>query len=158
LDGLAVPPAAKRRTLRALAAGRSLDAVTNGAGARPEDPHAGLLAAIQGQDPRGVRAFVEDVLAIAGISAVGGRSAGEIAERFLAKAAAQAHGGAGLNAENRAVLDRYRAIAGHPDAAARDLRALVADANIRHDALSAALDLFEERTGFIAARGLPIER
>jgi ATP phosphoribosyltransferase regulatory subunit len=156
---LAVPPAAKRRTLRALAAGRSLDAVTNGAeGTRPEDPHAGLLAAIQGQDARGVRAFVEDVLAIAGISAVGGRSAGEIAERFLAKASAQAHGGAGLNAENRALLDRYRVIAGHPDAAARDLRALVADAGIRHDALAAALDLFEERTGFIAARGLPIER
>ena len=39
-----------------------------------------------------------------------------------------------------------------------DLRALVADAGIRHDALAAALDLFEERTGFIAARGLPIER
>ncbi len=96
LDGLAVPAAAKRRTLRALAAGRSLDAVTNGAeGAPGEDRHAGLLAAIQGQDPQGVRAFVEDVLAIAGISAVGGRSAGEIAERFLGKAAAQANGGAG---------------------------------------------------------------
>ena len=156
LDGLSVPPAAKRRTLRALAAGRSLDGVTNAV--TTEDPHAGLLAAIQGQDPKGVRAFVEDVLAIAGISAVGGRSAGEIAERFLAKAAAQANGGSGLNAENRAVLDRYRVIAGHPDAAARDLRALVADANVRHDALSAALDLFEERIGFIAARGLPIER
>jgi ATP phosphoribosyltransferase regulatory subunit len=34
----------------------------------------------------------------------------------------------------------------------------VSDAQIRHDALAAALDLFEERTGFIAARGLPIER
>jgi ATP phosphoribosyltransferase regulatory subunit len=56
------------------------------------------------------------------------------------------------------VLDRYRAIAGHPDAAARDLRGLVAEAGLRHDALSAALDLFEERTGFIAARGLPIDR
>lgn len=156
LDGLGVPPAAKRRTLRALAAGRSLDAVTNGAGTGGEDPHAGLLAAIQGQDPRGVRAFVEDVLAIAGISAVGGRSAGEIAERFLGKAAAQANGGAGLNAENRAVLDRYRAVGGDPDAAARELRALVRDANVRHDALDAALDLFEERTGFIAARGLDI--
>ena len=156
LDGLAVPPAAKRRTLRALAAGRSLDGVTNATA--PDDPHAGLLAAIQGQDPRGVRAFVEDVLAIAGISAVGGRSAGEIAERFLAKAAAQANGGAGLNAENRAVLDRYRAIAGDPDAAARDLRALASEAGIRHDALAAALDLFEERNGFIAARGLPLER
>ncbi|MFD0938060.1 ATP phosphoribosyltransferase regulatory subunit, partial [Methylobacterium trifolii] len=123
-----------------------------------EDPHAGLLAAIQGQDPRGVRAFVEDVLAIAGFSAVGGRSAGEIAERFLGKATAQANGGAGLNAENRAVVDRYRAISGDPDTAARDLRALATDANVRHDALDAALDLFEERNGFIAARGLPLER
>ena len=157
LDGLGVPPAAKRRTLRALAAGRSLDAVTNGIqGTQDEDPHAGLLAAIQGQDPRGVRAFVEDVLAIAGISAVGGRSAGEIAERFLAKAAAQANGGAGLNGENRAILDRYRAVGGDPDAAARDVRALVADAGVRHAPLDAMLDLFEERTGFIAARGLDI--
>lgn len=155
LDGLGVPPAAKRRTLRALAAGRSLDGITNAA--TPEDPHAGLLAAIQGQDPRGVRAFVEDVLAIAGISAVGGRSAGEIAERFLAKASAQASGGAGLNAENRAVIERYSAIAGDPDAAARSLRALVAEAGIRHGALDAALDLFEERNGFIAARGLALD-
>ena len=39
--------------------------------------HAGLLAAIEGQDPAGRRArFVEDVIAIAGISRVGGRSAG----------------------------------------------------------------------------------
>lgn len=155
LDGLGVPPAAKRRTLRALAAGRPLDGLANAAA--PEDPHAGLLAAIQGQDPRGVRAFVEDVLAIAGISAVGGRSAGEIAERFLAKAAAQASGGAGLNAENRAVIERYSAIAGDPDAAARDLRALVAEAGLRHGALEAALDLFEERNGFIAARGLALD-
>ncbi|GJD88753.1 ATP phosphoribosyltransferase regulatory subunit [Methylobacterium hispanicum] len=155
LDGLGVPPAAKRRTLRALAAGRPLDGLVNAAA--PEDPHAGLLAAIQGQDPRGVRAFVEDVLAIAGISAVGGRSAGEIAERFLAKAAAQASGGAGLNAENRAVIERYSAIAGDPDAAARDLRALVAEAGLRHGALEAALDLFEERNGFIAARGLALD-
>ncbi|WP_264050254.1 ATP phosphoribosyltransferase regulatory subunit [Methylobacterium flocculans] len=156
LDALAVPPTAKRRTLRALAAGRSLDAVTNGL--RTEDPHAGLLAAIQGQDPQGVRAFVEDVLSIAGISRVGGRSAGEIAERFLAKAAAQASGGSGLNPENRAVIERYRAIAGDPDAAAAAVRDLARDAGLDHPPLDAALDLFEERTGFMAARGLPVER
>ncbi|WP_132254620.1 ATP phosphoribosyltransferase regulatory subunit [Methylobacterium segetis] len=157
LDGLGVPPAAKRRTLRALAAGRGLDGVMNTA--QSEDRHAGLLATIQGQDPKGVRAFVEDVLSIAGISAVGGRSAGEIAERFLAKAAAQANGGAGLNAENRAVIERYRAISGDPDAAARDLRALADEAGLlRQPAFAAALALFEERTGFMAARGLPVER
>ena len=156
LDGLSVPPTAKRRTLRALAAGRSFDSITNKTGSSAGDPRAGLLTAIQGQDPRGVRAFIEDVLAIAGISAIGGRSAGEIAERFLSKATAQADGGTGLNVENRAILDRYRHIGGDPDTAAHDLRALVRDANISHDALAAALDLFEERTGFIAARGLDI--
>lgn len=156
LDALAVPPTAKRRTLRALAAGRSLDAVTNGL--RTEDPHAGLLAAIQGQDPKGVRAFVEDVLSIAGISRVGGRSAGEIAERFLAKAAAQASGGSGLNPENRAVVERYRAIEGDPDTAAAAMRDLVREAGLDHPPLEAALELFEERTGFMAARGLPVAR
>ena len=156
LDGLGVPPAAKRRTLRALAAGRSLDEVTNGASV--DEPHAGLLAAIQGQDPKGVRAFVEDVLSIAGISRVGGRSAGEIAERFLAKASARASGGAGLNAENRAVVERYRAITGDPDRAAAAMRDLAASAGVSHAPLAAALDLFEERTGFMAARGLDVER
>ncbi|SFG74099.1 ATP phosphoribosyltransferase regulatory subunit [Methylobacterium gossipiicola] len=156
LDALAVPPAAKRRTLRAIAAGRSLDEVTNGA--RQEDSHAGLLAAIQGQDPKGVRAFVEDVLSIAGISRVGGRSAGEIAERFLSKAAAQASGGAGLNPDNRALIERYRAIAGDPDAAATAMRDLIRAAGLDHPPLEAALSLFEERTGFMAARGLPVER
>ena len=42
-----------------------------------------LLKALEGQDPNAAKAFVEDVLSIAGISRVGGRSAGEIAERFL---------------------------------------------------------------------------
>ncbi|GJD93890.1 ATP phosphoribosyltransferase regulatory subunit [Methylobacterium iners] len=156
LDALQVPPTAKRRTLRALAAGRSLDEVTNGGAS--EDPHAGLLAAIQGQDPKGVRAFVEDVLSIAGISRVGGRSAGEIAERFLAKAAAQANGGAGLNAENRAVIDRYRAVHGDPDRAAGALRDLVREIGLDHPPLDEALTLFEERIGFMAARGLAVEQ
>ena len=155
LDALSVPPVAKRRTLRAIAAGRSLDEVTNGA--QGQDPHAGLLAAIQGQDPKGVRAFVEDVLSIAGISQVGGRSAGEIAERFLAKAAAQANGGAGLNETNRDLIARYCAISADPDSAARDIRALAAEAGLNHAGLNAALALFEERTGFMAARGLPLE-
>jgi ATP phosphoribosyltransferase regulatory subunit len=156
LDALQVPPVAKRRTLRAIAAGRPLAEVANNA--QTEDPHAGLLAAIQGQDAGAVRGFVEDVLSIAGISQVGGRSAGAIAERFLARAAAQAQGGAGLNAGNRAVIERYCAITGDPDAAAASVRALAREAGLEHAGLEAALSLFEERTGFMAARGLPIER
>ena len=157
LDALQVPPVAKRRTLRAIAAGRPLSEVANG-GAQAEEPHAGLLAAIQGQDAGAVRAFVEDVLAIAGISQVGGRSAGAIAERFLAKASAQAQGGAGLNPANRALIERYCAIGGDPDAAAAAVRALAREAGLAHPGLEAALGLFEERTGFMAARGLAVER
>lgn len=41
LDGLGVPPAAKRRTLRALAAGRSLDSVTNAPDTRADTPMRG---------------------------------------------------------------------------------------------------------------------
>ena len=156
LDALNVQPAAKRRTLRAVAAGRSLDAVA--APVAVDAAHAGLLSAIQGQDPQGVRAFVEDVLAIAGISRVGGRTAGEIAERFLAKAAAHAEGGAGLGARAREVLDAYLALTGDPDAAASAARDLARRAGLDDPRLEAALALFEERNGFIAARGLPLER
>ncbi|MEH3144718.1 MAG: ATP phosphoribosyltransferase regulatory subunit [Methylobacterium frigidaeris] len=156
LDALAVTPAARRRCLRAIAAGRSLDDLA--APVAVDAAHAGLLSAIQGQDPQGVRAFVEDVLAIAGISRVGGRTAGEIAERFLAKAAAQGGGGAGLSPQARAVIDDYLAISGDPDAAAAAVRDLGRTAGLDATGFSAALALFEERTGFMAASGLPIER
>ena len=47
----------------------------------------GVLAALESADHAGAKALVEDLLAIAGIDAVGGRSAGEIADRFLEQAA-----------------------------------------------------------------------
>ena len=76
---------------------------------------------------------MEDILSIAGIARVGGRSAGEIAERFLARAANRS----GLPDEARLVLERYLAMAGDPDRPAQRSRALVADAGLD---LGAALD------------------
>jgi ATP phosphoribosyltransferase regulatory subunit len=149
LDALNVQPAAKRRTLRAVAAGRSLDEIATPVAV--DAAHAGLLSAIQGQDPQGVRAFVEDVLAIAGISRVGGRTAGEIAERFLEQAALRS--GAGVAAETRQVLDRFLSIESDPDDASRKLRSLADDAKL---SLAPALDRFDQRLGFMAARGLDI--
>ena len=136
--------------MRAIASGRGLDGLVEPDNGPGLTDHAGLLAAIEGQDPRAVRAFVEDVIAIAGISRVGGRSAGEIAERFLARAA---NPSGALPEEMRAVLRRYLAIAGDPDAAAAVARTLARDAGLD---LAAALDAFEERTGFMAARGLDV--
>ena len=154
LDALDVAPAIRRRCLRAIAAGRGLDGIDGPA--RTESAYAGLTGAIGGQAPGAARAFVEDVLQIAGIRSVGGRSAGEIAERFLARAAAR-EVGQGLPAEARSVIERYLAVAGDPDAAAAAMRILAADANLRHPALMAALDGLEERTGFMAARSLAVE-
>jgi ATP phosphoribosyltransferase regulatory subunit len=147
LGALGVGAALERRILRALAAGRSLDGLVEPEAAAPE--HAGLLAAIEGQAPQAAKAFVEDIIAIAGISRVGGRTAGDIAERFLARAANRP----GLGGEARDVLQAYLAVEGDPDAAARRIRALAGEAGLD---LSPALDAFEERTGFMAARGLDV--
>lgn len=154
LDALEVPPIAKRRTLRALAANRSLDDIVSEPGA--EDPNAGLLAAIQGQDPASAKAFIENILSIAGISRVGGRTAGDIAERFLSKATARANGGAGLNAANLAIIETYRAIRGPLAEALDRIRALFAGHSIRSAPLDQSLSLLEERLGFMEARELAV--
>jgi len=148
LDALRVPPAAKRRLIRAIASGETLDPAPEAERGVPE--HAGLLAAIEGQAPQAARAFVEDVLSIAGISRVGGRSAADIAERFLARASNRS---GGLAPEQHAVLARYLAISGDPDAAAAAVDQLAREASLPIDAARAA---FEDRTGFMAARGLDV--
>ncbi|MFZ0720635.1 MAG: ATP phosphoribosyltransferase regulatory subunit, partial [Xanthobacteraceae bacterium] len=58
-----------------------------------------------------------------------------------------------LPRETRALIERFLSIAGDPDDAAGELRALAADAKI---ALGPALDLLETRTGFLAARGVDV--
>ena len=59
-----------------------------------------------------------------------------------------------LPRETRALIERFLAIAGDPDEAAAELRALAAEAMT--SALDPALDLFESRTGFLAARGVDV--
>jgi ATP phosphoribosyltransferase regulatory subunit len=111
---------------------------------------AGVLAALEKADSAGARKLVEDLLAIAGISSVGGRSAGEIAERFLEQAALAG----GLGDEKRSLIAAFFAIDGTPDEAAAALRKLACDAELD---LGAALDFFETRASFIAARGLALD-
>lgn len=153
LDALDVSAPQRRRVLRAVAEGQPFDAANGERAAKNGAPsdHAGLLAAIEGQDPTAARAFVEDVLSIAGISTVGGRSAGEIAERFLARAAHR--NGSKLSDRQRETLARYLAIEADPDTAATEIRHLARDAQID---LDKALESFEARTGFLAARGLDV--
>jgi len=64
-----------------LAGPRSGRAHTQRRQQRPE--YQGVLAALESSDPKAAHALVTDLLSIAGITTVGGRTVGEIAERFL---------------------------------------------------------------------------
>ncbi len=152
LEALAMPDLWRRRLRRGVAHGRSLSAILDGRGqsalAQP-----GVLAALESADHAGAKALVEDLLAIAGIDAVGGRTADEIADRFLEQAALRS--GEPIDADKRKVLESYLAVSGNPDEAARKLRSLADQAKL---GLDRALDAFERRNGFVAARGVAIEQ
>ncbi|HEX9168109.1 MAG TPA: ATP phosphoribosyltransferase regulatory subunit [Roseiarcus sp.] len=151
LASLEIPDVWRRRLRRGVARGRGLDAIFN----RPSQgalAQAGVLAALESADHAGAKALVEDLLAIAGIEAVGGRSAGEIADRFLEQASLRS--GEPIPAEKRGVLEAFLAISGDPDEAAIELRSLADSAKLD---LARALDAFEMRNGFIAARGVAVE-
>jgi ATP phosphoribosyltransferase regulatory subunit len=158
IAGLELPGAWKRRLIKDFNRKANLAQdlerlVLGGTNGRPE--YQGVLAALAGSDPKGAHALVTDLLSIAGINAVGGRSVGEIADRFLEQAALGAS--TRLPRDVRALIERFLAIAGDPDSAAASLRALANDANLAA-ALSPALDLFEHRTGFLAANGIDPKR
>jgi ATP phosphoribosyltransferase regulatory subunit len=158
IAGLDLPAAWKRRLVkdfnRKANLAQDLDRlVLGGNNARPE--YQGVLAALAGSDPKGAHALVTDLLSIAGINAVGGRSIGEIAGRFLEQSALGAS--AKLPQDIRGLIERFLAIRGHPDEAAAALHALARDAKMM-PALEPALDLFESRTGFLEARGIDVKR
>ncbi|HWP16338.1 MAG TPA: ATP phosphoribosyltransferase regulatory subunit, partial [Xanthobacteraceae bacterium] len=73
--------------------------------------------------------------------------------RFLEQAALGAS--SGLPRATRALIEQFLAINGDPDEAADALRTLAAESKVD---LSTALDLFESRTGFLAAQGVEVSR
>ena len=156
--GLDLPPAWKRRLIkdfnRKSNLAQDLDRlVLGGNNTRPE--YQGVLAALAGSDPKAAHALITDLLSIAGINAVGGRSVGEIAGRFLEQSALGAS--AKLPQEVRGLIERFLTIQGNPDEAAVDLRALAHDSKMT-SAFAPALDQFESRTGFLEARGVDVKR
>jgi len=111
-----------------------------------------VLAALDGADKAGARALVEDLLKIAGISALGGRTPNEIAERFLEQA--ELRSGAGLDIVKRGLLEQFFAISGQPDQASTQLRGLFAAAGLD---LNAEMAAFDQRLNFLAARGIDLD-
>jgi ATP phosphoribosyltransferase regulatory subunit len=154
VDALDLAPAWKRRLIkdfnRKSTLAHDLDQLALVAASGPPE-YQGVLAALERSDRKAAHALVTDLLSIAGTRAVGGRSVAEIADRFLEQAALGAS--TRLPRETRALIERFLAVRGDPDEAAAELRALTATAGL---ALTRALDLFESRTGFLAARGIDV--
>ncbi|MGB6541546.1 MAG: ATP phosphoribosyltransferase regulatory subunit, partial [Xanthobacteraceae bacterium] len=119
---LDLAPAWKRRLVKDLnrkwSLAHDLDQLAlSGASGPPE--YQGVLAALAGSDPKAAHHLVTDLLSIAGIETVGGRSVAEIAERFLEQAAFGA--GTRLPRETRALIERFLGVRGDPDEAAGEL-------------------------------------
>ena len=152
LDQLDLPPAWRRRLETGYARGNSIDKIFAVSEKSFGSEQAGVLAALKKVEPEDARALVNDLLSIAGISTVGGRSANEIAERFLEQASLG--NDQGVAAEKRELVERFLSIEGHPDQACASLRRLADDARLD---LGATLNSFDTRLGFIAARGVDLD-
>jgi ATP phosphoribosyltransferase regulatory subunit len=153
LDVIDVSPLWRRQLKRAFAAGKPLSSVVSPDAARVQTDHSGVLSALEKVDKKGARALVHDLLSIAGISSVGGRTAGEIAERFLDQAAFKS--GAGFAAHQREIIEQFLAVSGDPDQCSASLRQLTDAANLN---LNEALDCHDARINFLAARGIDVKQ
>ncbi len=155
LEALDLSPQWRRRIIRAYAQvhthEKTLEMIFATGTNRSSHDHTGVLAALEGVDRQGARALVEDLLAIAGISTVGGRTVGEIAERFLEQASLKSS--QGCPRSTRKLIEDFLAIEADPDHALTEIRALTKAAGID---LSTVLDRFDARLGFMAARGLDV--
>lgn len=155
LEGLDLPTVWRRR-LRDLfgETDRLTAAITRMAGASSSDDDSrdvrlGFLSALEGADPEAAHAVVEDLLSIAGISAVGGRTPSEIADRFLEQAALAS--GARGHDKAAETLSSYLALKADGASAAGMLRDFSRDFGLGLDTPIAA---FEQRLAALEAKGI----
>ncbi|KIZ42239.1 MULTISPECIES: ATP phosphoribosyltransferase regulatory subunit [Rhodopseudomonas] len=155
IDALGLLPVWRRRLMkdfnRKASLAQDLERLTL-ATATPRNEYEGVLAALAGSDRKAALALVTDLMSIAGASNVGGRSVAEIADRFLEQSTLT---GGGLPRDALDKIKRFLAITGDPNQALGQLRALAADAGL---AIDAAIDQFESRIGFMAARGIDLAK
>lgn len=145
-------PIVWRRRLRDLFGERDrLDkAIVRMAGdSRRQNENIGFLAALEGADPDAAVTVVEDLLSIAGISTVGGRTAHEISERFLEQAALTS--GVGVREGAADTLVRFLNIKCSADLAHKELSDFAENEKLD---LSAPLNRFERRMALLKDGGI----
>jgi ATP phosphoribosyltransferase regulatory subunit len=151
IDALGLYPVWRRRLIkdfnRKVSLAEDIERLTL-ATAPGRNEYEGVLAALAGSDRKAALALVTDLMSIAGTTNVGGRSVSEIADRFLEQSTLK---GGALPRDALKTIKRFLAIAGDPDDAVAQLRALANDAKLD---LAAAIDQLESRIGFMAARGI----
>ena len=151
IDALDLYPVWKRRLLkdfnRKVSLEQDLERLTLASGGNRNE-YEGVLAALAGSDRKAALALVTDLMTIAGATNVGGRSVAEIADRFLEQSTLK---GGALPHDALDLIKRFLAIAGNPDDAAAQLRDLARGAGLN---ITPAIDQFESRIGFMAARGI----
>lgn len=156
LESLSLPDVWRRRLARAFGdnalLGAQLDELS-GKTVRPRPANAAIPPDLELADREAVRDVVEELLDNAGIPQAGGRSASEIADRFVE----QAELGAGSESDIAAadVLRRFLAISGPPDEAAMTLGELAAE---RAPGLATAVARFTQRLGGLVGHGIDVDR
>lgn len=151
IDALDLYPVWRRRLVkdfnRKISLEQDLERLTLATGSSRNE-YEGVLAALAGSDRKAALALVTDLMSIAGTTNVGGRTVAEIADRFLEQSTLK---GGALPRDALELIKRFLAIAGKPKEAIAQLRALAADAKLD---ITAAIDQFESRVRFMAARGI----
>ena len=113
---------------------------------------AALISAIAGLDEQAARAVIEDVLKLAGIAPVGGRTVGEVAERLLEQAELAA---SSVPREAAKLISDFLAVSGSPADSISRIARLTKAAGV---SLDMAIARFERRLDLIGKAGLDLSR
>jgi ATP phosphoribosyltransferase regulatory subunit len=153
IDALDLYPVWRRRLLkdfnRRINLAQDIERITLATGPGHNE-YEGVLAALAGSDRKAALALVTDLMSIAGTTNVGGRTVAEIADRFLEQSTLKS---GALPRDALSLIKRFMAIEGDPNAVITQLRTLASDAKLN---VTAAIDQFESRVGFMAARGIDV--
>ncbi|MGE0847376.1 MAG: ATP phosphoribosyltransferase regulatory subunit [Flavobacteriaceae bacterium] len=153
INAFGLPAPWVKRLRRGFARPGGIAAALDGEGGAPARGARGrLVKALAGADRGAAAAMVEELVGIAGITAVGGRSAAEIADRLLEQAVLA--GDSSMNDTTRAMLKRFAAVSGSPAQALDDFAALTREAGI---AIDEALEAFAARSRALERVGATLD-